>query len=88
MEVAKGWFESKQTHRLWEMNMAKSFGGALLEGVPILIRRRTTKKGVLLLDIPEIWYREGDEKRALDLLENMDVIKKVIMPNKPANAKV
>ena len=67
--------------------MAKSFGEALLKGVPIVMRNRPTKKGVLLLDIPEIWYREGDEKRALDLLEKMEIVKKVIMPDKPANIK-
>ena len=63
--------------------MAKSFGGALKEGVPIVMKfaasahekNRTT----------EIWYRLGDEKNALELLEKMDVVKRVIMPEGKQN---
>ena len=59
--------------------MAKSFGGALKEGCPIVMTYKDNAKPT------EIWYREGDEKRALELLVLKGIVQKVILPNKPAN---
>ena len=54
--------------------MAKSFGGAIAEGVPVVMTRQN--------GVPEVMMRVGKEKEALETLEKMGLIKIVIVPEK------
>lgn len=57
--------------------MAKSFGGALMEGQPIVFTGENR--------IPEVMCRINKKAEALDLMEKMGLIKIVIVPDKPSN---
>lgn len=55
--------------------MATSFGGALMSGDPIVM---TGGK------VPEVLCRLSKKAEALDLLDQMGIIKIVIVPDKPS----
>jgi len=57
--------------------MAKSFGGAIAEGTPVVI----TGKGM----VPEVMMREGKEKEALEMLDKMGLIKIILVPENARN---
>ena len=54
--------------------MAKSFGGAILEGGPVVM---TSKEPGY---IPGVMYWVGKEAETLELLDKMGIIKRVILP--------
>jgi len=56
--------------------MANSFGGALMEGVPVVMTAKDK--------VPEILMRMGKEKEALETLAKMGLVKIVIVPNEPS----
>jgi acetyl-CoA acetyltransferase len=54
--------------------MAKSFGGAIASGVPVVMTGKDR--------VPEVMMQVGKEKEALEMLEKMGLIKIVIVPEK------
>jgi len=58
--------------------MAKSLGGAMKEGLPIVFTAKDR--------IPEVWCRKDNRAEALELLDKMKLITIVEMPEQAANA--
>ena len=51
--------------------MAKSFGEAVSKRLPVVLNVGGEAK-------TEVWYKPGDEGKALELLEKMGVLKRVL----------
>ena len=56
--------------------MAKSFGGAIMEGVPVIMMGGKGK-------VPEVMCRANKKAEALDMLEKMGLITIAIVPDEP-----
>jgi len=54
---------------------AKSFGEACAKRIPIVMRYKDDAR------IPEVMFKKGDEVAALELLEKMNIVKRVYMPD-------